>query len=113
MEEFIQCTNDKAIYKKILTEGKGTAPKVGQKVKVKYTGMLEEGTKFDESKEPIVFKLGGGEVVKGWEIGIPTMKKGERSVFVIRYDYAYGEQGYPGLIPPKSTLIYLLELIDF
>ena len=102
MEEFIQVTNDKSVYKKILTEATGKTPIVGQKVKVKYTGMLEDGTKFDESKDPIVFKLGGGEVVKGWEVGIPTMKKGERSVFIIRYDYAYGEKGYPNLIPPRQ-----------
>ncbi len=66
-----------------------------------------DGTQFDSSRdrnEPFTFKLGLGQVIKGWEKGIKTMKKGEKSLFTIKPEYAYGKAGSPPNIPPDATL---------
>ncbi|WP_394698503.1 peptidylprolyl isomerase [uncultured Desulfobacter sp.] len=97
-------------------EGSGPAVASGTKVKVHYTGMFTNGQKFDSSRDrgnPIEFVLGKGQVIKGWDIGIEGMKKGEARTLLIPYPLAYGERGYPGAIPPKSTLIFDVELVDF
>ena len=99
-----------------LKEGKGPAIKKGDQVKIHYTGVLEDGKKFDSSRdrgEPIQFFIGKGEVIKGWDIGILGMKKGEMRRLLIPYILAYGEKGYPGIIPPRATLIFDVELVDF
>jgi FKBP-type peptidyl-prolyl cis-trans isomerase len=75
---------------------------------VHYTGTLLDGTKFDSSvdrDEPFSFSLGHGSVIKGWDIGVATMKKGEKALFTLRHDYAYGEKGSPPTIPPSATLV--------
>jgi len=90
-------------------------PKNGQNVSVHYTGYFEDGKIFDSSIErgqPISFVLGQGAVIKGWDEGIAIMRKGEKFRLLIPYDLAYGEQGYPGAIPPKSNLIFDVELVD-
>ena len=100
----------------LLKEGEGPAVKAGDKIKVHYTGVLENGKKFDSSRDrekPIQFVLGKGEVIKGWDLGITGMKKGEMRRLLIPYPLAYGEKGYPGIIPPKATLIFDVELVDF
>ena len=77
-----------------------------------YTGTLEDGTKFDSSVDrgdPFEFKLGASQVIKGWDVGVATMKKGEKSLFTLRADYAYGERGSPPNIPPGATLVRLIE----
>lgn len=97
-------------------EGSGPAVASGATVQVHYTGMFIDGNKFDSSIDrgnPIEFVLGKGQVIKGWDIGIEGMKKGEARQLLIPYPLAYGERGYPGAIPPKSTLIFDVELIDF
>jgi len=100
----------------LLKEGQGPAAKVGDKISVHYTGVLEDGKKFDSSRDrdkPIQFVLGKGEVIKGWDLGIVGMKKGEMRRLLIPYSLAYGEKGYPGIIPPKATLLFDVELVDF
>ncbi|MCG8619678.1 MAG: FKBP-type peptidyl-prolyl cis-trans isomerase [Desulfobacterales bacterium] len=78
--------------------------------------MLTDGKKFDSSRDrgrPIRFTLGAREVIPGWELGIAGMKEGERRKLLIPYYLAYGEKGYPGVIPPKATLIFDVELMNF
>lgn len=106
-----------ALTKRILQAGipeSGTPPR-GAEVEVHYTGTLLDGTKFDSSRdrgEKFSFKLGQGQVIKGWDVGVATMRKGERSEFTIRSDYAYGEGG-SGKIPPGATLKFDVELFDW
>jgi FKBP-type peptidyl-prolyl cis-trans isomerase len=97
-----------------IKEGKGNTPIVGDKVKVHYKGMFLDGTVFDSSidrDEPIEFPLGQGQVIKGWDEGIGMMRKGGKAVLVIPSDIAYGPNGR-GSIPPFSTLVFEVELVD-
>ena len=99
----------------IIEEGTGDKPQKGQKVKVHYTGKLEDGTEFDSSVKrgvPIEFTLGVGQVIKGWDEGILDMKVGEKRQLIIPPDLGYGPNGYPPVIPPNSTLIFDTELVE-
>lgn len=91
-------------------------PWKGDKVWVHYTGTLEDGTKFDSSrdrKEKFSFNLGKGEVIKGWDQGVASMVRGELAVFTIHSDFGYGDVGSPPRIPGGATLIFEVELFDF
>jgi len=108
---------DGGLKKKILKKGTGyERPSSGADVCVHYVGKLEDGKVFDSSRErnePFTFKVGKGAVIKGWDEGIITMKKGELAVFTIRSDYGYGKAGSPPKIPADATLIFEVEMISW
>ncbi|WP_250121538.1 FKBP-type peptidyl-prolyl cis-trans isomerase [Chroococcidiopsis sp. CCMEE 29] len=107
-------TTDSGLKYVQLKEGTGATPKPGQTVSVHYTGTLEDGTKFDSSRDrgkPFSFKLGAGQVIKGWDEGISNMKVGERRQLIIPPELGYGARGAGGVIPPNATLIFDVELL--
>jgi peptidylprolyl isomerase len=94
--------------------GTGREAKTGDTVTVHYTGRLVTGGKFDSSVdrgEPFTFKLGRGQVIQGWEQGVPGMKVGGKRKLTIPPELAYGEQGRPPTIPPDATLLFEIELL--
>jgi len=108
---------DGGVYKTVVSPGEGDeTPRKGDRVHVHYTGKLMDGTKFDSSVdrgEEFEFTLGNGEVIKAWDIGVATMKKGEKCTLVCHPDYAYGKNGSKPKIPPNATLIFDVELIKW
>jgi FKBP-type peptidyl-prolyl cis-trans isomerase len=95
--------------------GTGTTAEKGQTVTVNYTGWLTDGTKFDSSigRAPFtVENLGNARVIKGWNEGIVGMKAGGKRQLKIPPQLAYGDSGFPGVIPPNSTLIFDVELLS-
>ena len=107
---------ESGLFYNITKEGTGLSPSKGSKVSVHYKGSLIDGTVFDSSyqrNEPIEFSVGIGQVIKGWDEGIMLLKKGASARFVIPSDLGYGAQGAGANIPPNSTLIFDVELIDF
>lgn len=97
-----------------LRVGTGQEAKVGDTVEMHYTGWLKNGTKFDSSLDrgrPFVFRLGVGEVIKGWDRGVPGMKVGGRRKLIIPPDLGYGARGFPPDIPPGAELHFEVELL--
>jgi FKBP-type peptidyl-prolyl cis-trans isomerase len=99
--------------------GTGDEARAGQTVSVHYTGWLDEdgekGAKFDSSVDrgtPFSFPLGAGRVIKGWDEGVQGMKVGGKRTLYIPSDLAYGANGIPGVIPPKATLVFDVELLE-
>ncbi|KAG5876264.1 hypothetical protein JTB14_013001 [Gonioctena quinquepunctata] len=113
----ISPNKDGGILKQILKAGIGDdVPPKGCKVVVHYTGTLTDGTKFDSSRDrndPFKFDLGKGSVIKAWDIGVATMKKGERAMLTCAPEYAYGESGSPPTIPPNATLMFDVEVLSW
>lgn len=96
------------------TVGGGAVASTGQTVSVHYTGWLENGTKFDSSKDrndPFEFKLGAGQVIRGWDEGVAGMKVGGVRRLTIPPQLGYGDRGAGGVIPPKATLLFEVELL--
>ncbi|KAJ8760057.1 hypothetical protein K2173_010913 [Erythroxylum novogranatense] len=126
LQTYIQNGNSEMPQKDIGTHGlkkqilkKGVSwqtPVPGDEVEVHYSGQIEAGACFDSSRdkgETFRFKLGQGEVIKGWDEGIVTMKKGERAIFTVPPNLAYGKAGSPHMIPPNATLVFDIELISW
>jgi len=98
-----------------IISGNGPSPKPGDTVTVHYTGWLLDGTKFDSSvdrDDPFAFVLGTGQVIRGWDQGVATMRVGDKARLTIPPELAYGEAGYPGAIPPNATLMFEVELLS-
>ena len=94
--------------------GSGPSPSPGQTVAVHYTGMLENGTKFDSSRDrnqPLEFQVGRSAIIQGWHEGVMTMKVGGKRRLVIPPNLAYGAAGRPPQIPPNATLVFDMELM--
>ena len=126
------CCSDKKNEKEVVTTPSGLAhvelvaapegavqAKAGDVVKVHYSGWLsengEKGALFDSSVKrgtPFTFELGARNVIAGWDEGVALMKVGEKRRLIIPGNLAYGEQGYPGVIPPNATLIFDVELLE-
>jgi peptidylprolyl isomerase len=97
-----------------IVEGAGPRPKTGESVSVHYTGWLLSGEKFDSSHDrgqPLVFPLGRGRVIKGWDEGVGSMRVGGKRKLVIPAHLAYGDRGAGGAIPPGATLVFEVELV--
>lgn len=96
--------------------GTGAEAKTGSNVTVHYVGTLQTtGAKFDSSRDRgkgFSFKLGGGQVIQGWDQGVAGMKIGGLRKLTIPPHLAYGDRGFPGAIPPSSTLIFEVELLS-
>jgi FKBP-type peptidyl-prolyl cis-trans isomerase len=98
-----------------LRPGTGAEARPGSNVTVHYVGTLTNGTKFDSSRDRgqgFSFKLGAGQVIKGWDQGVAGMKVGQLRKLTIPPELAYGTRGFPPVIPPNSTLVFEVELLE-
>ncbi len=98
-----------------LKVGDGTVAESGMTASVHYTGWLTDGTKFDSSLDrgqPFAFKLGAGQVIRGWDEGVKGMRVGGKRKLTIPPDLGYGSAGAGGLIPPNATLVFDVELVE-
>ena len=113
-EEMNYTKTDSGLEYVITENGRGVLATAGNRVKVHYTGTLEDGTKFDSSLdrgEPFTFELGAGMVIKGWDEGIALMHVGDKAVLKIPSHLGYGDKDL-GTIPPNSKLIFKVELLE-
>lgn len=101
----------------VRAQGTGDAtPTIGDEIIAHYDGRLLDGTSFDSSYRrgaPFVFRSGVGAVIAGWDEAFQTMKKGEKRTLIVPHWLAYGEKGQPPKIPPRATLVFEVELIDW
>jgi FKBP-type peptidyl-prolyl cis-trans isomerase len=98
-----------------LRPGTGAEARAGNSVTVHYVGTLTDGKKFDSSHDRgqgFTFKLGAGQVIKGWDQGVAGMKVGQLRKLTIPPELAYGARGFPPVIPPNSTLVFEVELLE-
>lgn len=112
-EEALVTTESGLQYEDIV-EGTGAMPQPGQRVTVHYTGTLENGTKFDSSRDrnrPFSFTVGVGQVIKGWDEGVGSMRVGGQRKLIIPPELGYGARGAGGVIPPNATLLFDVELL--
>lgn len=114
-------SNYKKLEVETISSGTGGKPSNGQTVTVHYTGYLTtagggNGKKFDSSKDrnkPFQFKLGAGQVIRGWDEGVAQMSKGDKCTLKIPSAMGYGKSGAGGVIPPNADLNFEVELLDF
>ncbi|CAM9250036.1 unnamed protein product [Choristocarpus tenellus] len=111
-------SGDGGVKKKILEAGDetGGSPPPGYEVSAHYTGTLLSGEKFDSSRDrgkEFKFTIGTGSVIKGWDVGFASMKKGEKAILKCRSDYAYGDSPQGGIIKAGDTLLFDVELLSF
>ncbi len=107
-------TTDSGLQYEVIVAGDGAQPQPGNRVFVHYVGTLEDGTKFDSSRDrgkPFDFTIGQGQVIKGWDEGVGDMKVGDRRKLIIPPELGYGARGAGGVIPPNATLIFDVELL--
>ncbi len=115
MEDYVSLTPEGGLKKKILTEGTGAVAESGKKVFVHYRGTFQDGKEFDSSirrNKPFSFTLGAGQVISGWDLGVASMRQGEKASFRIEPNYAYGSKGAGNVIPPNSTLFFEVEFLN-
>ena len=106
---------DSGLLIRDVQEGTGDVLTGGQNAVVHYTGYLPDGTKFDSSRdrdEPFTVAVGAGQVIDGWDEGLPGMKVGGQRRLVLPPDFAYGARGAGNVIPPNATLVFDVELLD-
>jgi FKBP-type peptidyl-prolyl cis-trans isomerase len=104
-----------ALLKEDLVLGRGATAEAGQDVVIHYVGRLADGKQFDSSRarrDPLDFALGAGELIKGLDEGVPGMKVGGKRRLTIPPELAYGDEGLAGVIPPKATLVFEVELLS-
>lgn len=97
-----------------LAQGEGDLAEAGMQVTVHYSGWLENGDKFDSSldrNDPFRFKLGKGQVIRGWDMGVENMRVGGKRKLIIPPHLGYGARGAGGVIPPNATLVFEVELL--
>jgi len=115
----VSLAQDGGVLKKVTFEASAdsSTPEDGSEVRAHYTGTLEsDGSKFDSSRDrgqEFKFRIGQGQVIRGWDEGFASMKVGEKAILKCREDYAYGTQGSPPNIPPKATLLFDVELLGW
>lgn len=117
LEAFVNLTEDGALKKRIIKEGTGEYVPNGANVEVHYVGTLySSGEKFDASRDrgtPFTFRIGQGQVIKGWDVGVKSMRVGELADLLCEPDYGYGARGSPPTIPPNSTLKFEVEVLGY
>ena len=101
------------LLKEDLVVGGGAEAVAGKTVEVHYTGWLHDGKQFDSStgRGPFSFALGGGQVIKGWDLGVAGMKVGGKRRLTVPPELGYGMRGFPGVIPAQATLVFEVELL--
>ena len=109
-------TTESGLMYIVVEAGEGPKPQPGTSIRAHYTGKFLSGRVFDSSVqrgEPFEFEVGMGRVIKGWDEALLDMQKGEKRILVIPSNLGYGERGYPPIIPPRATLVFDVELVDF